>query len=1397
MSSPQFEITISHDGAQLSRLLIESGGYVIGSDPAADLPVAVEGVSRYHAHLTVNPTEMRIRDLGSEHGTLVAGQLAEEATRIWPNQKVLIGPAVLEARRVKLSGDETTLEAPAVAARRILPEEFQRERKYEISGTIGQGSMGAVLSAREATTHRTVAMKVMLANISEGDVVRFIAEAQITSQLEHPNIVPVHEVGVDEHGQVFYTMKLVKGVTLRAVLEELRAGDPATRAAYPLRRLLVVLMRVCDAMAFAHSRGVIHRDLKPENVMVGDFGEVLVMDWGVAKALGTPEPETYSRPAANASVSASVRSARSEESTWLTMVGSLIGTPHYMSPEQANGETDTLDERTDVWALGAILRHMLTLEQPVAGETADEILANVRAGRLLPIPAQAPHCPGGRVPESLIAVANKAQSLHREQRYATAAEFRAEIDAYLGGFATSAERAGAFRQLWLLMMRHRAVSAVLLVLLVLSIGFVLRLMASEHRAELSAESARTNATIAQKNEQSARTAQVAAINEKEAANRASARAQISLADAAYRDADSHTMIATLDAVSPDLRDSEWRYLRARADNSRLKFEPRDGVWFVGATPHPKKPGVFAVGTNRGDVLVVDGRTGERLSEIHTTERQRKSIWFRSLDFSPDGSRLVVGSLMGGGGAIYEVDSSKVLAEWDGLELDVVDFNDDGSRVLSTNGAQELQVRDGRTGELLWKYQPCMRAAFLPSGDVFAGSGNKLQVLDAATHAVKQELPAMRSTVCGVAVAPDGRTVYAVSTDSTVRGINLADGAVLFETRLSDRRAWSRLVLSSGGRYLIAATGAADRFRAVRAWDAKTGAPAQPILGSSTAVEGIAVHPLTDDLIITGPDTRVWSLANRTPTWTFKGGEESGVFWGDDDTFVPAGTAFRLAENGGIAAGPTPWPSSFKNATIACSGSGMLTVGFPSGQPSKPRIAVLRRSAEGVTIAHTLTWDPPLRVLRCNAGGTRLAAFDFYSNLGTWDTTTGAALPRCDTKGFRAFNGVAWLNEHRLVGLVSTRERGAPGWEERIILWDTDTGQQLRSMRHPASMDVIAAAPDGRSFAEGGLDQKVRIRDPETLETVREFRAHDGTVTALAYHPTKPILATGSADQTVRLWDLQNGSLIEEFRLPGTETRGLQFSPSGDRLAGTDDARGVRVWDLSAPFSPAREQMIVAVRMGREKAAELRQRGDEAANAGRWSEAQAALAEALGFDPVDHIHWMHLAPVFVQNGDTAKYRAFCHDMLQRFGATKDPVVMERVAKASLLASIDDADRAIAIRLGHGAVTAGQGHQFFDWFRFADSLAFYRAGEFAPAMENLRALRHDPPQNMLDLLAGSTLAMAQHRAGQTAEARATLDTTAAAANRMMPPPGADLGDVWHDWLAIRLLLREAKETIERKN
>jgi hypothetical protein len=233
--------------------------------------------------------------------------------------------------------------------------------------------MGSVLRAMDAKLRRELALKVTTVPRNELPIAllaRFIEEAQITAQLEHPNIVPIHDLGVDPEGHAYFSMKLVRGQSLETIIEKRKARDPDTLAEFGLRRLLDVFLQVCQAVAYAHARGVIHRDLKPANVMVGDFGEVLVMDWGVAKLKGRAEPASAERSsaepqaggAAPSEASEVIRSVRDSSSVFATQHGALLGTPAYMAPEQAMGLE--VDERADIYSLGVILYEILCGEVP-------------------------------------------------------------------------------------------------------------------------------------------------------------------------------------------------------------------------------------------------------------------------------------------------------------------------------------------------------------------------------------------------------------------------------------------------------------------------------------------------------------------------------------------------------------------------------------------------------------------------------------------------------------------------------------------------------------------------------------------------------------------------------------------------------------------------------------------------------------------------------------------------------------------------------------------------------------------------------------------------------------------------------------------------------------------------
>ena len=303
--------------------------------------------------------------------------------------------------------------------------------KYETIGKLGQGGVGEVLKVIDRDLKREVAMKRLLPHSAQQEdaLIRFIEEAQATGQLEHPNIVPVHDLGVDADGRLYFTLKYVQGQSLKQVLrgrkENSALEDGVTyRERFSAVRMIEILIAMCQAMAYAHSKGVIHRDLKPDNVMLGKFGEVLVMDWGLAKAIGQIRDKRE-----HATDTVRVKTSRSEDDSSQTIEGSIAGTPAYMAPEQAAGKISELDQRTDVYALGAILYEMLSGEAPYRGGTPLELVKQVVASPPAPVKGTTPGFTP--MPRELKAICEKAMARRPEDRYRTASELRDDLQAYL------------------------------------------------------------------------------------------------------------------------------------------------------------------------------------------------------------------------------------------------------------------------------------------------------------------------------------------------------------------------------------------------------------------------------------------------------------------------------------------------------------------------------------------------------------------------------------------------------------------------------------------------------------------------------------------------------------------------------------------------------------------------------------------------------------------------------------------------------------------------------------------------------------------------------------------------------------------------------------------------------
>jgi serine/threonine protein kinase len=511
--------------------------------------------------------------------------------------------------------------------------------RYQLRAQIAAGGMGQIYEVYDPSLRRTIAMKVLRAALPDAPAEtpeyarrrsRLLAEAQILAQLDHPGVVSIHEMGLDDSGRAYFTMKRVRGQEFGAVIAAYHEGQPS----WSLPRAVGALLKVCEAVAYAHTKGVIHRDLKPSNVMVGRFGEVFVMDWGLAKVIGRTPASAPNAPRTGTILVADDRaphasgdgngapemslvhtdrasdsSSSSGESTpLLTLHGDVVGTPAYMPPEQARGEVDSIDARADVYGVGALLYHLLAGKPPYASDAplpGAAIVTRVLTTAPAPLPRIAP-----RAPEELVAACDKAMARDREQRYPTMLDLADDLRAWLEGRVVRAHKTGTLVELRKWIVRNKGAAAAIAAVIV-GLG--------------------ATATVQSVLKRDVERAQVETAARAEALRQQDYKSRIALAATAWRDGPSGRVRKLLDGCPQDLRGWEWRFLSPRVDTSDLLVRtPADRSRQVLFTPD----GCSILTLGAGELSLLDAETG---ALVRTIDRLPPGI----PSFSADGALLAV------------------------------------------------------------------------------------------------------------------------------------------------------------------------------------------------------------------------------------------------------------------------------------------------------------------------------------------------------------------------------------------------------------------------------------------------------------------------------------------------------------------------------------------------------------------------------------------------------------------------------------------------------------------------------------------------------------------------------------------------------------------------------------
>jgi len=1009
--------------------------------------------------------------------------------------------------------------------------------RYKLLELIGEGGMGLVyLAEQQEPIRRRAALKIVKLGMDTKQVIaRFEAEKQMLALLDHPNIARVYDAGTTQAGRPYFVMEYVKGQSITEYCDQHKTG---------IEDRLRLFRQVCEAVQYAHQKGIIHRDIKPSNILVsveGDRAVPKIIDFGIAKAV----------------------TQQFTEGTLFTQQGQLLGTPEYMSPEQTDLATQDIDTRSDIYSLGVVLYQLLAGVLPFGRESferggfaeiqrviqevdppnpstalsrlGDEAkkIAERRKTQVVPL--------ARRLHRELEWIPLKAMRKERVRRYRSASELADDIQNYLNGNPLIAGPETAMYRVRKFVRRHAgSVATVALTAAAIILGLVIS-TAMYLRSEKALKGEATARKQAEQAQDVAQEQRNLAETKAEDLRRAMYVNNIQLADSKYKEGNIRRVRELLVACPNDLRGWEWNRLNYIADQSTMTLRGhQDGVTSLALSPDGKRIisgsldktiKVWAVET--GNELMTlqghkefvnsvavspDGRriasgsadktirvwdigTGTELMTIATGHEEEVS----NVAFSPDGKLIVAGS-SGGSIKVWDASNGTEIATLLGQEGSVcyVVFSPDGGQIASTYYlGKEVRIWDTNTGAPIMTLsgEGLMGAAFSPDGKrIHSGS----MIWDRETG---EQLINLRNTVNAFAFSPDGRFLVSGS-DNILEIWDTTTGHVVKSFR-GHSYPISSAVFTKDGQHVI--SGSDDDT--VKVWDMTIDREITRLRGHRCAAYSMAFSPDGKRIISGGEDgIKVWDVASGAEVTTLRGN---------------AGSIYSLAF------------SADSKRIISGSSDNTIKVWDAASRTELVTLRGHKKEVLGVAFS---------------PDDKRIASGSYDNTIKVWDAATGAELMNL-TGHIGWFSSIVFSPDGKRI--IS----GSSDSDREIKVWEVSTGGTLMTLCGDTFRGVrgIAVSPDGERIAAAG--ENIRVLDLSTGKELMTLRGHQHIVDFVAFSPDGKRIVSSSRDGSAKVWDAITGS--ELITLPEA-TGSPIFSPDGKAIAARNGFGDITLLESAAP-----------------------------------------------------------------------------------------------------------------------------------------------------------------------------------------------------------------------------------------